>query len=195
MFRNQLLSLFAAALLLTSCGDSDKPVATDTMPPATENASANASGEALVNNPAKPADVKFAREDFEGMGTIELPAGGDWKREGNEIYNEKWNATIVIQSQPQGMAGQEKEFLDSYNDMNVQDAPAWNRGAEKMGTLAGMKAARTEGSFNNGTAMKTRDYIFFGAAKTAILQMRIAEENATQLAPVVDYIAGSFKPL
>jgi hypothetical protein len=195
MFSNHLIPLFAAGLLLSSCGDSDKPAPTDNRPAVTENVPVGAAEEALVTRPAKPAEVNFVREDFEGMGTIELPAGGDWKREGDEITNEKWGAVIVIQSQPQGMAGQEKEYLDSYNEMNVQDAPAWNRGPEKMGTLAGMKAARTEGSFNNGTAMKTRDYIFFATAKTGILQMRIAEENAAQLAPVADYMAGSFQSL
>ncbi len=194
MFRNHLIPLFAAGVFLSSCGDSAKPTGAAAMPPVAENAPVNAPEEALVSNPAKPADVAFAREDFEGLGTIELPTGGDWKREGNEIFNEKWGATIVIQSQPQGMAGMEKDYLDSYNEVNVQDAPAWNRGTEKMGTLAGIKAARTEGSFNNGTAMKTRDYIFFAPAKTAILQMRIAEEAAAQLAPMMDYIAGSFQP-
>ncbi len=197
MIRKNILPLLLSGLLLAACGNSEAVYEkTDTASaPSVSALPGNAPEQVLVTSQPKPAGVNFARENFEGLGTLELPAGGDWKRNGNEITNDRWNATILIQSQPQGMAGMEKDFLDSYNDMNVQDAPGWNRGAENMGTIGGLKVARTEGTFNNGTAMHTRDYVFFGPAKTAIVQMRIAEEHLAQLAPMADYIAGSFQPM
>lgn len=61
-------------------------------------------------------------------------------------------------------------FLERYNHVNTMDAPNWIRGAEAIRALNGMSAARMEVAFNNATALRTRDYIFFGPDKTAIVQ-------------------------
>jgi hypothetical protein len=153
--------------------------------------------ESSSKNPEKntPAleDITFQRQNFEDMGTIELPAGPDWKKEGNKLVNEKLNMVIVVQSHSGDMAGIEKDYLDSYNDVNIRDAEGWKRGQEDLITLDGLSAARTQGSFNNGTPFVTRDYIFFDKNKVAIVQTRVVEKNKSKLAPVADYIAASFK--
>ena len=147
----------------------------------------------LVDKVKSPDGVSFERQNFEGIGTIELPAGSDWVKDGNTIRNEKWDCTIVTQSHSGDMLGIEKDYLDSYNDVNKRDAPKWNRGKEELGTIEGISVARVEGNFNNGTAYATRDYIFFTKNKVAMIQCRIAETNKNNLADLIDYIAASYK--
>lgn len=187
-----ILATVCGGLMLASCG-TDNASGTKNNRAAEQPAGNDVEVQGLVNNPEKPAGESFTKRDFEGIGTVELPSGEGWLQEGNVLKNEKLNMEIVIQSQPQSMIGQEKEYLDAYNDVNVSAAEGWTRGTETMGQIKGVKAARTEGSFNNGTPMATRDYIFFDAGKTAIIQLRAAATNKSMLVQMADYIAGSYQ--
>jgi hypothetical protein len=150
-------------------------------------------GKELLGNVTKPDSIQFARQNFEGIGTIEFPTGNDWVKEGNELYNEKWDMTIVVQSHAGEILGREKLYLDDYSDVNNRDATNWKRGTEELGMIQGLSAARTEGSFNNGKAYVVRDYIFFDKNKVAVVQTRTLEKNTMQLGQVADFIASSFK--
>jgi hypothetical protein len=173
----QFTLVLFAFILLSACGNNS-----------------SSGGKELIGKISAPAGTSFERKDFEGMGTIELPAGPGWQKEGNSWYNEKLDMTIVIQSHTsEDMSKMTNAYLNSYNDVNKRDAPNWKRGNEQPGTINGMPGARTEGSFNNGTPYVVRDYLFFAPNRTAIIQCRIAEKNKEQLAGMIDYIARSFQ--
>jgi hypothetical protein len=194
-----VLSLTVLISLL-SCGNhsetnSDPLNATETKKEELNSAEAEAakSGKELLANIAKPDSIQFARQNFEGLGTIEFPTGNDWVKEGNELYNEKWDMTIVVQSHAGEILGREKLYLDDYSDVNNRDATNWKRGKEELGTIQGLSAARTEGSFNNGKAYVVRDYIFFDKNKVAVVQTRTLEKNIMQLGQIADFMASSFR--
>jgi hypothetical protein len=146
----------------------------------------------LVGSPPPRPAMPLHRQSLAGIGTIELPTGSDWEQAGNRLYHDELGLVIVIQNQKEGMAGYEKVYLDSYNDVNIRDAPAWQRGPEVLGQVDGITAARTTGRFNNGTAMVTRDYIFFAENNTIILQSRVPAAHAASL-DLLDYLASTFR--
>jgi hypothetical protein len=63
-----------------------------------------------------------------------------------------------------------------------------------LGQVNGLTTARTTGSFNNGTAMVTRDYLFFAPNNTILFQSRVVAEHASELA-LTDYLASTFRKL
>ena len=135
----------------------------------------------LVSNPPPRPSISLQRQSLAGIGTVELPTGPAWQQSGNQLYNDELGIVIVIQHQKEGMAGYEKVYRDSYNDVNIRDAPAWERGPEVLGQVAGITTARTTGRFHNGTAMATRDYIFFAEHNTVIFQSRVPATRAASL--------------
>ena len=154
----------------------------------------------LVASPLPPRpDMALSRQPLRGVGTMELPAGPDWEHEydaakdDHVFFNPELEMVVAIRNQHNGMLGYEEKYLDSYNQVNVRDAPNWQRGPEQRGQLAGLSAARTSGEFNNGEAWVTRDYLLFGPANTVILQTRVPAPNAQALA-LTDYLAATFRP-
>jgi len=146
----------------------------------------------LVSSPPPRPSMPLARQSLAGIGTVELPTGPAWEQRGNRLYNQELGMVIVIQNQAEGMAGYEQVYLDSYNDVNIRDAPAWERGPEVLGQVAGITAARTTGRFNNGTAMATRDYLFFAENNTVLFQSRVPAAHAASL-DLLDYLASTFR--
>lgn len=191
----KLLKLFTLLIttgLIACKGKENKNIITDKTSVEKSTESKNKSSN-LGEKVSGPEGITFERQNFEDMGTIELPSGADWKKEGNKLIHEKWNMIIVVQSHSADIIGIERDYLDSYNDVNIRDAEGWQRGQEDLITLDGLSAARTQGNFNNGDPFVTRDYLFFSKTKAAIVQTRVVEKNKSKLAPVADYIAASFK--
>lgn len=154
----------------------------------------------LVVSPAPPRPrVALSRQSILGVGTMELPTGPDWEREHNPkkgdyvFFHPELEMVIAVRNQHDGMQGYEQEYLDSYDQVNVRDAPNWQRGPEQRGQLAGLSAARTGGQFYNSQAWVTRDYLLFGPANTVILQTRVPATKAQHLA-ITDYLAATFQP-
>lgn len=151
-----------------------------------------ASFPSLFDTPPPRPDLASTRRSLEGIGTIEVPSGPEWERKGNQFYNSALGMSLLIQNQIDGFSGREPAYLESYNQVNLRDAPNWERGPEQLGQLAGHVAARTSGRFNNGTAMVTRDYIFFAPFTTVLFQSRVPAEHAEALA-LTDYLASTFR--
>ena len=146
----------------------------------------------LVDNPPPRPDFALTRRSLEGIGTIELPSGPEWEGTRTSFYNEQLGMSIIIQTQIQSFAGRAAAYLASYELVNQRDAPNWQRGPEQLGQVAGLEAARTNGRFDNGTPMVTRDYLFFAAFTTVLLQSRVPAEHAEALA-ITDYLAATFR--
>lgn len=146
----------------------------------------------LVGNPPPASAGSFTRRSLEGIGTIEWPGGPEWEGSGNQLYNEALGMTLLIQNQIQGFGGRERAYLESYNQVNTHDAPNWERGPEQLGQVGGVAAARTSGRFHNGTPMVTRDYLFFAAFTTVLLQSRVPATHAEAL-DLTDYLASTFR--
>jgi hypothetical protein len=151
-----------------------------------------ASFPSLLATPPPQPDLTFSRQSLEGIGTIEVPSSPEWERKGNQFYNPALGMVITIQNQINGFGGHELAYLESYNEVNLRDAPNWERGPEQLGQLANHVAARTSGRFDNGTAMVTCDYIFFAPFTTVFLQSRVPAEHAEALA-LTDYLASTFR--
>lgn len=154
----------------------------------------------LVVSPAPPRpSMALSRQPLLGVGTLELPAGPEWEHEHDAgkddhvFFHPELEMVIAVRNQHDGMQGDEQAYLDSYNQVNLRDAPNWQRGPEQRGQLAGLSAARTSGQFHNGQAWVTRDYLLFGPANTVILQSRVPAANAQALA-ITDYLAATFRP-
>lgn len=171
-----LLVVFIGAL---SCKKSEDGAASATAP--------------LIGEVDTPDGFTFERRDLKGIGTIELPTGSDWKKSSGELYNKKLDATIAIQHQSGGFSDRQKEYADSYNSVNEESAPKWKRGSDKSGSLSGVPAMITGGTFDDGTAYSVRDILFYAPDETVMLQTRIADENKDKLIPLVDYMGSTFQ--
>ncbi|RYY18457.1 MAG: hypothetical protein EOO36_08110 [Cytophagaceae bacterium] len=146
----------------------------------------------LFDSPPPRPNFPLSRQSLEGIGTIEVPGGPAWERQGKVFFNPALGMSLLIQTQINGFSGKEQVYLESYNEVNIRDAPEWERGPEQLGQLAGLPAARTSGRFDNGTPMVTRDYLFFAPFTTVLLQSRVPAEHAEALA-LTDYLASTFR--
>lgn len=183
--------LSAATIMISSCGGGDAKKTSDDNTSVTTTEK-EATGKSLVDAPSAPSGVIFAPQDFEGMGTMQLPSGTDWEQDGKSRYNEKLDMTVITNVQNEGMTDVREEYVQSYIDNNHRDAPNFKLSNREAGTINNVAANRVTGSFNNGTEYVTRDYLFFTNDKSGILQVRIAKKNEDKLQPITDYMAASF---
>lgn len=190
------LLLFIAIIIVSfSCGGSDSKKTSDNSDTQTTTDTKEKKTEqnGLITDAKAPPDISFASQDFEGMGTMQLPSGDDWQQESKSHYNEKLDMTVKIFVQNEGMLDVREEYVQSYIDNNHRDAPNFKLNNREAGTINDLAANRVTGSFNNGTEYTTRDYLFFTNDKTGILQVRIAKVNESKLKQVADFMAASFK--
>lgn len=140
---------------------------------------------------AEPADLKWKRTDMP-FGSVELPEAEGWKLVDGQAEG-PGGEVIMMQSQDGISPDQVDDYLASYNDVQLRDAPKYARKAETKGTIAGQPGARVEGAFDNGTKFATRDFLIFTKGKVVLLGSRIPEEHAAKLAPVIDHVARSLQ--
>jgi len=77
----------------------------------------------LVENPPPAPHFPLTRQSLDGIGSIELPSGPEWERNGKQLYHAGLGMTIVIQTQAESFVGDELGYLDSYDEVNQRDAP------------------------------------------------------------------------
>lgn len=140
---------------------------------------------------AEPADAKWTRTDMP-FGSVELPSTEGWKVVDGQAEGPN-GEVIMMQSQDGISPDQVDDYLASYNDVQLRDAPKYARKAETKGTVGGQPGARVEGAFDNGTKFATRDFLVFSKGKVVLLGARIPEEHAAKLAPVIDHVARSLQ--
>ncbi|HKE19206.1 MAG TPA: hypothetical protein VKB80_30230 [Kofleriaceae bacterium] len=174
-----LVLLFAAA----GCGEKKK------------GSPSGSGGAQLLSVDAKgPPGVAFKVADLP-FGTIEIPDGNGWSLEqrGPIEVNGPDGTVVMLQAQDGITVEQRDDYLASYNDVQVRDAPKYQRVAQDVGDVAGAPGARVEGKFDNGTAFVTRDYLLFKGGKVVIVGGRTPAPGAAQLAPLVDHMAASLR--
>lgn len=150
------------------------------------------SGKSLIDGAVAPEGYTFGQQDFEGAGTMQITAGAAWQKDGNTLYNEKLDMTIISNTQNEDMRDRQEEYVQSYIDNNFRDATNFKLISRESGTVNDTKASRVIGSFNNGMEYATRDYLFFTGSKSSILQARTVKENEALFMQMIDYMAQSF---
>lgn len=203
--RKQLTFIAAFALLnlLIACGGSDEKTTQQADAATTETAAESDDdesdkGESLIADdlPA-PVGFTFDRKELDGLGTIELPAGKDWSVENNPYgktyYNETLDMTVKIQTQKEGHLDQMKEYVDSYYQNNLRDAPGYHQTSLRFGQLSGYTGGIMAGEYNNGEPYVTKDFLFFTPTQCTVLQTRINEKSKDKLEPMADYMIASLK--
>lgn len=194
LLRTTAFTMFLFFLYACGGGDAKKPSDENkNAKETTGTAASKSSGKSLINDAAAPQGYTFSQQDFEGAGTVQLPAGADWQKDGKTLYNEKLDMTIILNSQNDDMRDMQEEYVQSYIDNNNRDAPNFKLVSRESGTVNGIMASRVIGSFNNGKEYATRDYLFFTDGKSGILQARTAKQNEVLLKQMTDYMAQSFQ--
>lgn len=168
------------ALSLAACKGKteDKPSGT---------ASTSAPAKASLATAGEPSGVTW-KKITQPFGTIEAPDG--YELVDNQLEG-KDGTVIMLQSQDGIAPEQIDDYLASYDEVQKRDAPKYAGVSTTKGTLGGAVAARVEGTFDNGTAFVTRDFLVFTKGKVVLLGSRTPKANAAALPGVIDHVARS----
>ena len=191
-----LRSLLVGSLLLTACKGGDK-AGDKSAPAATPASSSEKSGADLTGGAKAPAGITLTPTPVP-FGTASLPTSDGWAvpKDAQPMQVEGKDGTVIMfQSQDGIQPDQLDDYLHDYNDVQKRDAPKYAETGHTKGTVAGATAARVEGTFDNGTKFKTRDYIVITkSGKLAAISGRApVGPAADQLPALVDAIAASIK--
>jgi hypothetical protein len=140
---------------------------------------------------AEPAGVTWKRIEMP-FGSLELPVDPGWNLVGTEIQGQN-GIVIMMQSQDGITADQLDDYLASYDEVQKRDAPKYIGTSTTKGTVSGAVAARVEGTFDNGTAFVTRDFLVFSNGKVAAIGARIPKANAAALPGIIDHAVRTLK--
>ncbi|MBN1606259.1 MAG: hypothetical protein JW940_06475 [Polyangiaceae bacterium] len=156
--------------------------------------SAVSAGPALIQGAAPgPAGFQWQRTDASGAGSVEMPTGEGWTKEGSEAHNEKLDITAMVQVQPAVPPEARSQYLSSLIDVNKRDAPKYEVTGKAEGAVAKTVAGRVDGKFDNGTAYATRDYVLFAKGSAVALMVRGPVAKAADVQAVADHMAVSFQ--
>jgi hypothetical protein len=188
--------LFSAAISLgaSACKKKEgEPAAggSGSAAPATAPAGEPAAGKELADA-AEPAGLTWKRTDVP-FGSLELPSGEGWSLPDATQAEGPDGVVIMLQAQDGIEPDQVDDYLSSYDDVQKRDAPKYARKDQSKGSVAGKPAARVEGTFNNGTAFVTRDFLIFSKGKVVMLGSRIPAEHAAKLPGLIDHVARSLQ--
>jgi len=151
---------------------------------------------ALVTAAPGPSGMTWERADQPGVGSLEVPSGSDWHKEGgasSEFSNEKLGLTVMVQRQAGVPAEARKQFISSLIDVNKRDAPKYEVTGQGEGSVSSQIAGRVDGKFDNGKAYATRDYVLFVKDSALAVMVRGPLADATSVQAVADHMALSFK--
>lgn len=168
--------LAVAVALLVGCNKSEPPAGGKTEAPAVNLA---VSGE--------PTGVTWKKVE-QPFGTIEAP--DSYKLEDGQLEGSD-GTVIMLQAQDGVPPSLLDQYVSSYDEVQKRDAPKYAGTATTKGQVGGNPAVRVEGTFDNGTAFVTRDYLVFVKNKVVALSARTPKPNAPALPGIVDHVARS----
>lgn len=160
---------------------------------ASSEGSAASAEVALVTGTPNPAGYQWESAPQAGLGALELPKGEDWKKDGNEVSNEKLDITIMVQSQSDVEPASRAEYLSSLIDVNKRDAPKYEMVSRKEGQINQNPAGLIDGKFDNGTAYATRDVVIFAKHAALAVMVRGPVARQAEVQAVADHVALSYK--
>jgi hypothetical protein len=140
-----------------------------------------------------PAGFQWQRTDVSGAGSVEVPTGEGWTKEGTEVHSEKLGITAMVQVQPAVPPEARGQYLSSLVDVNKRDAPKYEVTAQAEGAVAQIVAGRVDGKFDNGTAYATRDYVLFAKGSAVAVMVRGPVAKVADVQAVADHMAVSFR--
>jgi flagellar basal body L-ring protein FlgH len=140
---------------------------------------ATSAAKAELADAAEPAGVTWKRIEMP-FGSLELPVDPGWNLVGTEVQGQN-GIVITMQSQDGITPEQLDDYLASYDEVQKRDAPKYVGTSTTKGTVSGAVAARVEGTFDNGTAFVTRDFL------VAAIGARIPKANAAALPGIIDH--------
>lgn len=187
-----VIALASSLVLVAACGKKEEAAAGK--PGAADKAGTAGKAAAPAKDladAAEPAGVTWTRVE-QPFGSLELPSGKGWEIVENQLQGDD-GTVIMMQSQDGIDADVMSEYLASYDDVQKRDAPKYAGKGSTKGTLAGAPAARVEGTFDNGTAFVTRDYLVFTKQKVVMISARTPATNAAALPGLVDHAARSLQ--
>ena len=152
-------------------------------------------GKALLGDVTAPEDIKWVEQSHSNLKSYQSPSGEGWKKSGNgddlKFVHKKDRVTILLKRQGGIGADLRDEYTDSYIDVNKRDAPKYAVTKKQAGSLSGSVGMRVDGTFDNGTAYTTRDYLVFRGGAVVMMMARAPTKNSAKLHAIVDYMASS----
>lgn len=129
------------------------------------------------------------------FGSLEVPDGQGWtvnKGCPTQIGGED-GTVVMLQSQDDITPDQRDDYLAGYHDVQMRDAPKYERVKQETGDILGAPGARVEGKFDNGTAFVTRDYLVFtkGEGRPRGRAHAVRRPGAAKLAALIDHMTAT----
>jgi hypothetical protein len=158
-----------------------------------EQSAAKAEPALIASAAPGPAGYQWQRTDASGVGSVEVPTGEGWTKDGTEVHSDKLDITAMVQVQPAVPPEARSQYLSSLIDVNKRDAPKYEVTGKAEGAVAQNVAGRVDGKFDNGTAYATRDYVLFAKGSAVALMVRGPVAKAADVQAVADHMATSFQ--
>ena len=146
--------------------------------------------------PVVPAGIVLSKSTLAGIGTMALPGGAGWERTDGppfELSNDATMTTVMAQFQGQVSPDTRDEYVAAFIEANTRDAPKYKVTGKANGELPGGPGARVDGTFDNGDAFATRDYLVFAKGGVAALMVRGPVADAAKVRALADAIASSYR--
>ncbi len=169
----QITAMVAALLLLVlACGKSESGGNLESGGKLEKKEAAGSTSLVAADAPG-PEGFDWAAAEPSGV-NVEVPSGGDWKddNDGPGVSSDELGIVVWVKKQEGVEAALLADYAASYIENNKQDAPKYALGDKKAGKVAAHPAMRIDGSFDNGTAFATRDYIVMKGGNALIVMVR-----------------------
>ena len=162
----------------------------------TTKSSAPAESSLVGASVAAPAGMTLTKSTLAGGGTADLPGGTGWERSDGpplEVSNEAEKITVMVQYQAEVPAEARDEYVTAFIGVNTKDAPKYQVTGKTNGALPGGQAARVDGTFDNGTAFATRDYLVFAKGGVGSVMVRGPSASTDKVHALADAVASSYR--
>jgi hypothetical protein len=144
-----------------------------------------------------PAGYQWRRTPPQaGVGSVELPTGEGWTNGSGEIteaIHEKLDITVILGTQPDVGADSRTEYMQLLAGNNKRGAPKYEVLGRRDGQINQRAAALLDGTFDNGTAYVTRDYVVFANQAAFVIMVRGPVARTNDVRAIADHVAMSFQ--
>ncbi|MGE0550392.1 MAG: hypothetical protein AB7O24_04615 [Kofleriaceae bacterium] len=146
----------------------------------------------LVMDDVKPPVGTTFKKYERAFATVELPDGGGWKVGADQVSAPDgtviaWHVDVGVDPLTRG------DYLAAYEQHNKKRLPNYKLESYNVGVVRSMTTARVEGTFDNGAASITRDYLVFDPEGVITIAARTPKANADKLEPIVDYVVSTVR--
>ena len=176
-------------------GDTEPPTSTSSPEGPASPSAAPAELPLISHLTPVPDGFSFAPSDATHWTGVSVPTGEAWSSNrmpnGMSFDHDESGISVMLQRQARIPADMRAEYGDSFVQVNQRDADGYEVVDRSEGTISSAPATKVDGTFNNGAAMTTRDYLVFAGGSVSTVMVRGPVEQEATVRAIADHIAST----